>query len=50
MKNSVGEKLLNRGENFRATGLTERQKENNLSAPKLAPNMHACQPNFLLLP
>jgi hypothetical protein len=50
MKNDPGEKLLNKGENFRVTGLTERQKENNLSAPKLAPNMHTCRQNFLLLP
>jgi hypothetical protein len=43
MKNGCGEKLPNKEENFRAAGLTERQKENNLSAPKLAPNMHTCR-------
>jgi hypothetical protein len=39
---------IKRGE-FSAAGLTEEQKENNLSAPKLAPNKHTCRPNFLLL-
>jgi len=48
MKNGFAEKLPDKGENFRLTGLTERQKEHNLSAPKLAPNMHACRLNFLL--
>jgi hypothetical protein len=50
MKNVSGEKPDRKGENFGEIGLTECKKEHNLSAPKLAPNMHTCRPNFLLLP